>query len=73
MIHLKTDSEPLYLYTLSVLGELPDAKIHYKNDDIYSQNLEFPELETKTHYEYKHLANNLSIKYLKFTLMNVNQ
>ena len=67
LVHLKTDSDELYQYTLEVLNE-QKINILYQNDDIYSKPLDFPELDIKTFYEEMHLIDNRTIKYLRFTL-----
>lgn len=67
LVHLKTDSTELYEYTLEVLHE-QNIKILYQNDDIYAQELDFPELEIKTFYEEMHLEDKRKIKYIQFTL-----
>ena len=65
--HLKTDNAPLYEFTLETL-EKEKATVMYDHDDIYSGPLYCPELEIKTYYERQHLANGLTIKYIRFTL-----
>lgn len=68
IIHLKTDSWLLYEFTLEVIHSDPGCKVLYANPDIYSLPLDFPELEHKTYYEIKHLADGRKIKYIKFTI-----
>jgi len=65
--HLKTDNKPLFDYSVESLIN-NQAKIKYQNEDIYSGPLYIPELEFKTYYEKEHLANNLTIKYIQFSL-----
>jgi len=67
-IHLKTDSELLYEFTLEVIDADPRCKIIYSNPDIYSGPLYDPILEQKTYYELKHLAEGKKITYVKFTI-----
>jgi len=67
-IHLKTDSELLYEFTLEVVDADPRCKIIYSNPDIYSGPLYDPILEQKTYYELKHLAEGKKITYVKFTI-----
>ena len=67
-IHLKTDSELLYEFTLEVIDADPRCKIIYSNPDIYSGPLYDPILEQKTYYELKHLADGKKITYVKFTI-----
>jgi tRNA (guanine-N7-)-methyltransferase len=66
LLHLKTDSAPLYEYSLEVFKEDPSVKILYLSDDIYASDLVFPELAFKTFYEFQHLADGRTIKYIRF-------
>ena len=68
IVHLKTDSELLYDFTKEVIHDDPKCHILYSNPDIYSTPLPFPELEHKTFYEIMHLAENKTIKYIRFTI-----
>jgi len=65
-INLKTDSNILYYYTISILRKRKDLTCIYKNNDIYNIALEYPELEIKTFYEKSHLENGRKIKFIKF-------
>ena len=64
-IHLKTDSEPLYLFSKESFDSCPFVRTTYDNNDIYSSELFIEELNFKTYYELKHLANGLTIRYLR--------
>ena len=68
IIHLKTDSRLLYEFTLEVIHSDPRCHVLYAHPDIYSAPLAFSELEHKTYYEMKHLAEGKRIKYLRFTI-----
>lgn len=68
IIHLKTDDETLYNFTLEVLDTYPGAKILYHNHDIYADKLAFDVLEHKTYYEMMHLGRGKTIKYIRFTI-----
>lgn len=68
IIHLKTDDEPLYLFSKEQIESYPGGKILYSNNDIYAKPLDFSELQHKTYYELMHLGNEKSIKYLRFTI-----
>jgi tRNA (guanine-N7-)-methyltransferase len=68
IIHLKTDSWLLYEFTLEVIHSDPRCHVLYAHPDIYSGPLAFPELEHKTYYEIKHLAEGRTIKYLRFII-----
>ena len=71
-VHLKTDSEFLYGYTLGIL-EGKGFPIEYAHHDIYN-NPEAPALakEIQTFYEQKWLAEGKRITYVKFTLNKNN-
>ncbi len=78
-VHLKTDDDTLYQFTLDVLNaEVNDEKYpldtkHFfelveHNNDIYKDGLSSnPLLNIRTYYESKHLANGKKIKYVKAT------
>ncbi|HZV70028.1 MAG TPA: tRNA (guanosine(46)-N7)-methyltransferase TrmB [Saprospiraceae bacterium] len=68
IIHLKSDSRLLYEFTLDVIHSTPGCHVLYANPDIYNDKLNFPELDHKTYYEKKHLADGRTIKYLRFTI-----
>lgn len=68
LVHLKTDEPNLYEFTLEVLAEDKEVNILYKDEDIYANDLPFPELETKTYYEKMHLEAGKTIKYIRFTI-----
>ena len=66
-IHLKTDSQFLYGFTLGVIA----AENHILEDsvnDLYSSNQEREHMEIKTHYEGIYLKKGLAITYLRFRL-----
>lgn len=70
IIHLKTDNDMFYNYTLGVIR---DGKHHllYDNNDLYSNSGD-PEvkdvIDVQTHYEKIWLGQGLTIKYLRFRL-----
>jgi len=65
LIHLKTDSDLLYEFTLEMIEE-NEAKILYQNNDIYKNGYQEPLLDLKTKYEKMHLADGKTVKYVKF-------
>ncbi|MGG9962145.1 tRNA (guanosine(46)-N7)-methyltransferase TrmB [Ferruginibacter sp. SUN106] len=67
VIHLKTDSPDLYLFTKKVI-ELYDLTIVEDCNDVYKQPEVKEELKIKTHYESLDIARSNKIHYLKFTL-----
>ncbi len=69
IVHMKIDDPTLYESTKEVLAERNDVKILYDRDDIYSQALDFPELEYKTYYEKSHLEKGRKIKYMQWTYL----
>jgi tRNA (guanine-N7-)-methyltransferase len=70
VIHLKTDSPDLYLFTKKVI-ELYGVTLIEDCDDIYKQPIIKEELKIKTHYESLDIAQSNKIHYLKFTLPEV--
>lgn len=69
-IHLKTDDDTLYEYTLSVVHQYEGARLLTSNDDIYNGTLPIEELSFKTYYENMHLKKGKSIKYISFQLFH---
>ncbi len=65
-VHLKTDDDMLYEFTLEVLEE-EKLPITYQNDNIYANPLYHDDLEIKTTYEGMHLEKNKTIKYIQFS------
>lgn len=68
LVHLKTDSTPLFDFTLETIAEDDRCLISYKNHDIYASALDHKELDIKTYYERSHLEDGRLIKYVRFTL-----
>lgn len=67
IIHLKTDSPDLYLFTKKVI-ELYGLTIVEESSDVYKQTIIQEALKIKTHYESLDIAQSNKIHYLKFTL-----
>ena len=70
LIHLKTDNDMFYNYTLDVINE-HDHKLLYANSDLYANpdDSEVKDvIDVQTHYEKIWLSQGLTIKYLKFRL-----
>ena len=65
IIHLKTDSRPLYDYTLNVIDENKFRKI-YATDDLYHSDGKNEILGIKTTYEKIFLEQGSKICYIKF-------
>ena len=70
-IHLKTDSTPLFDFSLKSLIK-NRCIIEEKIDDVHDDEERHEYLYIKTNYEKKHLADNRVIKYLRFSLANKN-
>jgi tRNA (guanine-N7-)-methyltransferase len=69
VIHLKTDSQILYEYTLYVIKE-NNYTLLSSYTDISAQNPNDELLNIKTFYEAQYSAKGIAIKYLKFQLIN---
>ena len=67
LVHLKTDSEFLFGYTLGIVSQI--GKIEYAHHNIYN-NSDAPEVATavQTFYENQFLKENKAITYMKLTL-----
>ncbi len=68
LIHLKTDSETLFNYTLDVIRE-QQCSIVRRVDDVYRQAKDDELLSVKTHYEKIHLKKGKTIRYVVFRLV----
>lgn len=67
LIHLKTDSELLYYYTLEIIDS-GGHNLHYATEDLYATIEEMDVKRIRTFYEQMWLAQGLSIKYIVFSL-----
>ena len=67
IIHLKTDNEALYLYSLEILDQMKINPIA-KTNDLYHSDILSEILEIKTTYESKYLREGKKITYLSFKL-----
>lgn len=65
-VHLKTDNDELYAYTLEKIAE-HHLKLHIATNDLYHSEHVDEVLSIKTYYEKKYLQNNKNINYLKFS------
>ena len=66
-IHLKTDSTPLFDFSLKSLIK-NRYTVEEKIDDVHDDEKRHEDLYIKTNYERKHLADNRVIKYVRFSL-----
>lgn len=65
-IHLKTDNDGLYNYTLEKIWE-QNLQLHIATADLYYSEFADEILSIKTYYEKKYLQKNENINYLKFS------
>ncbi len=65
-VHLKTDSDLLYIFTASKINEL-SLITQISTNDLYKSSFADEILSIKTYYEKKYLANDKNINYLKFS------
>jgi tRNA (guanine-N7-)-methyltransferase len=65
IIHLKTDSNFLYIYTKAMIEE-NELKVLFDTDDLYNSNIEDDILSIQTFYEKQWIDKGLNIKYIKF-------
>lgn len=70
IMHLKTDDDTLYHFTLETLNDFSGAQILFHHHDIYQSDLLYPELQHKTYYEHMHLKAGKTIKYIRFSINN---
>lgn len=68
IIRLKTDSRPLYDFTLEHAKEMPFLHVVQHVDAIYQSELPHPDLDIKTYYEKMHLQRGLQITYVEMKL-----
>lgn len=68
IIHLKTDDDTLYEYSLEIGASYPHVEMLHHDDNIYEGTMYTEELEYKTYYEVMHLAKGKKIKYIKYQL-----
>lgn len=66
IIHLKTDNDALYQYTLDKIEE-HHLKLHSNTANLYHSNLASEVLSIKTYYEKKYLLTEKHINYIKFS------
>ena len=65
-IHLKTDDDTLYEFSVESFASWGHGEIIYHNADIYSGPLYDPVLEHKTYYERLNMGKGKTIKYVKY-------
>jgi tRNA (guanine-N7-)-methyltransferase len=65
-VHLKTDNDGLFAYTVEKVAELGLNK-HIHTEDLYHSEFADEVLSIKTYYERKYLQHNKNINYIKFS------
>lgn len=68
IVNLKTDSPQLFEFSKEVFSKDKKCNVLYIKDDIYKDELDFPDLDIKTYYEKMHLEDKRKIKYIRFTI-----
>lgn len=69
-VHLKTDSEKLYLYTIETVLQY-GGKIERRIDAISERDREDPVINIRTRFEESHLKEGRTIRYLRFRLPSI--
>ena len=67
IVHLKTDDEPFYMYTLEVIREM-GLQIQWKTDDLYASGTVHDVASVQTYYESIWLSEGKKIFYVRFTV-----
>jgi tRNA (guanine-N7-)-methyltransferase len=67
LIHLKTDSPPLFYFT-KLITDLYGLNVQDASEDVYIRDSNPPEIAIKTHYEKLDIAESKKVYYLRFTL-----
>ena len=67
-VHLKTDDDALYTFTLETIEKDVRCALSYTSADIYAAPFAFEELAIQTYYERKHLVDGRTIKYIRYTI-----
>jgi len=70
IMHLKTDNDGFYAYTIEQIGHLGLTKIA-ETTDLYRSDLADEVLSIKTYYEQKYLAHGKNINYVKWKFGNL--
>jgi tRNA (guanine-N7-)-methyltransferase len=67
VVHLKTDSQPLFRFTCDVITD-QELPVLARYNDLYAESDISDELRIKTYYEKKHLERGRTIQYVQFLL-----
>ncbi len=66
LVHLKTDSDLLFEFTLATVKQCAHS-LHHAVPDLYKWPISDPRLTVQTRFEQQHLAEGRTIKYICFT------
>ncbi len=69
LFHLKTDSRPLFDFSLEVIEKLPKDNLIY-TFDLYQSDYKDDHFGIKTRYENKFMSEGFSINYLRFNIIS---
>jgi tRNA (guanine-N7-)-methyltransferase len=69
IIHLKTDNDKLFRYTLRVIKELGHILV-FSSDDIYQMETAHEATAFQTYYEEIYRKQGIPIKYIEFMMLN---
>jgi tRNA (guanine-N7-)-methyltransferase len=67
IVHLKTDDEPFFQYTLEVI-QVMGLQIQWKTDDLYASGTVHDVASVRTYYESIWLSQSKKIYYIRFTV-----
>lgn len=67
VIHLKTDNDFFYNYTLEVIAR-DEHHLHLNSSDLYNSEIKDDVIKIQTYYENKYLAEGKNINYIRFSL-----
>jgi len=67
LVHLKTDCDHLFAFTLEII-EIMKLSVMHRIPDIQRFGDGCPDLDIQTYYEKQHVQNNKTIKYVSFRL-----
>lgn len=66
ILHLKTDEQRLYEFSLEQIQEHPDYHILCNTPSVYETGPDFPEIHIQTYYEQMHRNLGKQISYIRF-------
>lgn len=72
LVHLKTDSNFLFTYTM-LMAERNGLPVVFRTEDLYGEAVESPATEIQTYYEQMWMERGIAIKYMIFRLPHNSQ